>query len=101
MAGLSNPETGGRSWAKARFGGLGVAAKAVAAPARTPLALFGGPKSITFRWRNRARCRDGPLRHGGKEGAPRHDRQRQILRGMPKFEKEWQDYTKSPFVKRT
>lgn len=80
--------------------GLGATVKAAAAPARTPLALFGGPKSVTFPAAQQTALTRWP-RYGASEKQALHDMidSAKFYDELPKFEKDWQDYTKSPFVK--
>ncbi len=80
--------------------GLGAAAAAASAPARTPLALFGGPKAVTFPSAQQGALTRWP-RYGAAEKKALHDMidSGQFYQELPKFEKEWQDYTKAPFVK--
>jgi dTDP-4-amino-4,6-dideoxygalactose transaminase len=80
--------------------GLGATVKAAAAPVRTPLALFGGPKTVTFPVAQQTSLTRWP-RYGASEKQALHDMidSGKFYEELPKFEKDWQDYTKSPFVK--
>ena len=66
----------------------------------TPLALFGGPKTVTFPVAQQAALSRWP-RYGAAEKQALHDMidSGKFYDELPKFEKEWQAYTKSPFVK--
>jgi perosamine synthetase len=90
-------------WSKqSRRGFVAVSAAAATAIGRVPeaLALDGGAKSVTFP-QDQFRALTCWPRYG--------DAEKQALRDMidkgtfydelPRFEKEWQEYTKSPFVK--
>jgi len=80
--------------------GLGATVKAVAAPGRTPLALFGGPKTVLFPAAQQTALTRWP-RYGAAEKKALHDMidTGKFYEELPKFEKEWQDYTKAAFVK--
>jgi len=80
--------------------GLGAAAQAAAAPARTPLALFGGPKTVTFPAAKQSALAKWP-RYGAAEKQALHDMidSGKFYDELPMFEKEWQEYTRAPFVK--
>ncbi len=78
----------------------GAALMGMAAPVRTPLAMFGGPKAVTFPAAEQAALFRWP-RYGAAEKQALHDMidSGKFYDELPKFEKEWQTYTKSPFVK--
>jgi dTDP-4-amino-4,6-dideoxygalactose transaminase len=80
--------------------GLGATVKAAAAPGRTPLALFGGAKTVTFPAAKQTALTRWP-RYGAAEKQALHDMidSGKFYEELPKFEKDWQDYTKAPFVK--
>jgi perosamine synthetase len=80
--------------------GLGATMKAAAAPGRAPLALFGGPKTVTFPVAKQTALSRWP-RYGAAEKKALHDMidSGKFYEELPKFEKEWQEYTKAPFVK--
>ena len=84
------------------FVGKSAAVMGLAAPVRTPLALFGGPKAVTFPVAEQAALSRWP-RYGDAEKKALHDMidSDKFYEELPAFEKEWQDYTKSPFVKAT
>jgi len=78
----------------------GAAVMGLAAPVRTPLAMFGGPKTVTFPVAQQAALSRWP-RYGAAEKQALHDMidSGKFYDELPKFEKEWQAYTKAPFVK--
>ena len=80
--------------------GVGATVNAAAAPGRTPLALFGGPRTVTFPVAQQAALSRWP-RYGAAEKQALHDMidSGKFYDELPKFEKEWQEYTRSPFVK--
>ena len=81
--------------------GGAVLAAAGSTSARTEsLALSGGPKTVTFPAQRLAALSRWP-RFGGDEKEALHtmiDRG-QFYDELPRFEQEWKDYTRSPFVK--
>jgi perosamine synthetase len=81
-------------------GGAALAAARSSLAASESLALSGGPKTVTFPDQRLAALSRWP-RFGAAEKQALHT---MIDRGgfydeLPRFEKEWQEYTKSPFVK--
>ena len=78
----------------------GAALMGMAAPVRTPLAMFGGPATVTFPVAQQAALSRWP-RYGAAEKQALHDMidSGKFYDELPKFEKEWQAYTKAPFVK--
>jgi perosamine synthetase len=79
--------------------GLG-AVKTTAAPAREALALSGGSKAITYPDDRHAWLTRWP-RYGAGEKKALVDliESNRFYQELPIFEKEWQEYTKAPFVK--
>jgi perosamine synthetase len=86
-----------RSFVKA--GGAALAAGA-AFGAQEKLALSGGPKTVTFPAAKSAALTKWP-RYGPAEKKALHDiiDTGRFYQELPLFEKEWQEYTKAPFVK--
>ncbi len=82
----------------AALAGLGTTAGAFA-PAET-LALSGGPKTVTIPLARQHALSRWP-RYGDAEKKALHDLidNSRFYAELPLFEKEWQQYTKSPFVK--
>jgi dTDP-4-amino-4,6-dideoxygalactose transaminase len=79
----------------------GLGASARYAPAATEsLALSGGPKTVTFPTAKQAALSRWP-RYGDSEKKALHAMldSGKFYEELPLFEKEWQEYTKSPFVK--
>ncbi len=64
------------------------------------LALHGGPKAVTFPAARATALSKWP-RYGAAEKKALHDLidSGKFYQELPLFEKEWQDYTKAPFVK--
>ena len=64
------------------------------------LAVSGGPKSVAYPGRQVAALTRWP-RYGAEEKKALHDMidSGRFYQELPLFEKEWQDYTKSPYVK--
>jgi perosamine synthetase len=80
--------------ATAAVAGLGMAAS------RETLALNGGPKTVTFPADEQRALFKWP-RYGAAEKQALHDLidSGKFYEELPLFEKEWQQYTRSPFVK--
>jgi dTDP-4-amino-4,6-dideoxygalactose transaminase len=85
-----------------KAGGAAVAAASAGLGAAAPerLAVAGGPKSVDYPGRQVAALTRWP-RFGEEEKKALHDLidSGRYYQELPLFEKEWQDYTKSPFVK--
>src|SRR5512139_2251139 len=80
--------------------GVVPAVKAAAAPPRAALAQAGGPKTVTFPVAQQTALTRWP-RYGAAEKKALHELidTGKFYEELPKFEGEWQAYTKSPFVK--
>ncbi|MEX2262801.1 MAG: DegT/DnrJ/EryC1/StrS family aminotransferase [Bryobacteraceae bacterium] len=78
----------------------GVAVPALASPARGTLALSGGSKAVTYPSDRHAWLTRWP-RYGAEEKKALIEmiESNQFYQELPIFEKEWQAYTKAPFVK--
>ena len=76
------------------------AASASASAGTERLAVSGGPKSVGFPSRRVAALTRWP-RYGAEEKKALHDMidSGKFYEELPLFEKEWQEYTKAPFVK--
>ncbi len=76
--------------------GIGIAS----AYAKETLALNGGPKTVTFPAAQQSALSKWP-RYGAAEKKALHDLidSSRFYEELPAFEKEWRDYTASPFVK--
>ncbi len=81
-------------------GGAALALAGSASAAREPLALNNGPKSVSFPASKVSELTVWP-RYGPAEKKALADLldSRRFYEELPLFEKEWQAYTKSPFVK--
>ena len=88
-------QTGGRALAAA-----GIATGGLSALAPERLAKDGGSKAVTFPARQQAALSRWP-RYGAAEKQALHDLidSGRFYEELPLFEKEWKDYTGSPFVK--
>ena len=77
--------------------GTGLAARALSTE---PLALNGGPKAVTYADNRHTYVTRWP-RYGAAEKQALHDLidSGKFYQELPLFEKEWQEYTQSPFVK--
>ncbi|MBM3852530.1 MAG: DegT/DnrJ/EryC1/StrS aminotransferase family protein, partial [Verrucomicrobia bacterium] len=77
-----------------------VSAPALAAPAAETLAVNGGAKAVTMPDARHTALTRWP-RYGEAERKRLHELidNNQFYQELPLFEKEWQDYTKAPFVK--
>jgi perosamine synthetase len=94
--------TSRRSFVKAGgaiLAGVGAAGSTSAAPSHESLALSGGPKTVTFSASKLNALNRWP-RYGDAEKKALHDLidNNRFYAELPAFEKEWQEYTKSPFV---
>jgi dTDP-4-amino-4,6-dideoxygalactose transaminase len=84
--------------------GVGVAADRLNALPLETLAVNGGPKAVTYPADRHAALTKWP-RFGAAEKKALHDlidrvaNPTQFYEELPAFEKEWKEYTKSPFVK--
>jgi len=79
---------------------LGVAGQMAGSAASETLALSGGPRAVTFPNDRHSALTRWP-RYGAAEKKALHDLvdSGNFYQELPAFEKEWQAYTKSPFVK--
>ena len=77
--------------------GVGLAARALSTE---PLALNGGPKAVTYADNRHTYVTRWP-RYGAAEKQALHGLidSGKFYQELPLFEKEWQEYTKAPFVK--
>ncbi len=84
----------------AALAGFGAAGGTLSARAPEALALDGGPKSVSFPASQQSALTKWP-RYGPAEKKALHDLidSGKFYEELPIFEKEWQEYTKSPFVK--
>ena len=88
----------------AAMAALGIAAGSLAAGSQETLALDGGPKAVTYPADRHAAITKWP-RFGAAEKKVLHDLidntgdSTGFYRELPELEREWKDYTKSPFVK--
>src|SRR5664279_778684 len=94
-----NPGETRRSFVRAgsaALAGIGIAG----AYAKETLALSGGPKTVTFPAAQQTALSKWP-RYGAAEKKALHDLidSSRFYEELPAFEKEWKDYTASPFVK--
>ncbi len=86
-----------RSFVGAAAAGLGAAARGFAAET---LAVNGGPKTVTYADNRHTYVTRWP-RYGAAEKQALHEiiDSSRFYQELPLFEKDWQQYTKSPFVK--
>jgi len=91
-----NPQTR-RTFVQASGGAL---AATLTARAATPLALTGGPQTVTYPAGRHSFVTNWP-RYGAAEKKALHALidEGKFYDELPKFEKEWRDYTKTPFAK--